>query len=214
MTIRVKICGLKTEDAMRTALDAGADLVGLVFHAKSPRNVSIEVAKPLADLAREKAGIVALVVDPSDETLEAIVTAIEPGLIQLHGNETPERAAEIREHFATPVMKALQIGSRADAERARAYAGAVDLLLFDAKAPPQSNIPGGNGEVFDWTLIDGVKDIAPWILSGGLTPDNVAAAIRQTGAAAVDVSSGVERTRGEKDPGLIRAFIEAAKAAG
>lgn len=213
MPARVKICGLKTDEAMRAALDAGADLVGLVFHAKSPRNVSIETAEPLADLARGRAEIVALVVDPTDETLRAIVDTIRPGIIQLHGNETPERVREIRETFGLRVMKAIQIGSRADAEQARAYADAADLLLFDAKAPPQSDIPGGNGEVFDWTLIEAVKAVRPWVLAAGLTPTNVAEAIRKTGAPTVDVSSGVERSRGEKAPELIRAFVKAAKSA-
>lgn len=213
MTTRVKICGLKTEEALRVALDSGADLVGFVFHEKSPRNISPEAAKPLAALARGKAEIVALVVDPTDATLQAILEAVKPDLIQLHGNETPDRVAEIRRRFAAPVMKALSVASKADAEQARAYAGAADVLLFDAKPPLQSDIPGGNGEVFDWTLIDAVRNVLPWVLSGGLTPENVAAAIRATGATAVDVSSGVERARGEKDPALIRAFVKAAKAA-
>jgi len=211
MPARVKICGLKTDEAMQAALDAGADLVGLVFHAKSPRNVAIEVARPLADCARGRAEIVALVVGPTDETLRTIVDAIRPDIIQLHGNETPDRAREIRKTFGIRVMKAIQIGSRADADQARAYANAADLLLFDAKAPPQSDIPGGNGEVFDWTLIEAVKNVRPWVLAAGLTPDNVAEAIRKTGAPTVDVSSGVERARGEKDPELIRAFVKAAK---
>lgn len=212
MTTRVKICGLKTAGMLTVALDAGADFVGFVFHDKSPRNVSLDAAKPLALAARSLAKIVALLVDPSDATLRAIVEAIAPDVIQLHGKETPERSAEIRRTFATPVMKALSVASTADAEQARRYAGAADMLLFDAKPPPQSNIPGGNGEVFDWSLIAAVKDVLPWMLSGGLTPENVAAAVRETGAAIVDVSSGVERTRGEKDPDLIRAFIRAAKA--
>lgn len=213
MPARVKICGLKTDEAMTAALDAGADLVGLVFHTKSPRNISIEAARPLAERARGKAEIVALVVDPADETLRALVEAIRPDIIQLHGSETPERARDIRERFAIRVMKAIQVNTLADAERARDYVGAADILLFDAKAPPQSDIPGGNGEVFDWQLIEPVKDVLPWVLAAGLTPANVAEAIRRTGATAVDVSSGVERTRGEKDPELIRAFIKAAKSA-
>lgn len=213
MPARVKICGLKTDEAMDAAIDAGADLVGLVFHTKSPRNISIEAARPLAERARGKAEIVALVVDPADETLHAIVEAIRPDIIQLHGSETPERVRDIRERFAIRVMKAIQVNALADAERARDYVGAADILLFDAKAPPQSDIPGGNGEVFDWRLIEAVKDVLPWVLAAGLTPANVAEAIRRTGATAVDVSSGVERSRGEKDPELIRAFIKAAKSA-
>lgn len=213
MTTRVKICGLKTEVALDSALTAGADMIGLVFHGKSPRNVSVEAARALADRARGKAQIVALVVDPTDEILQRLADAIRPDIFQLHGEETPDRVTDVRAQFAVPVMKAISVGSRADAERARAYAGRADLILFDAKAPVQSTIPGGNGEIFDWALIDAVKDVAPWVLSGGLTPDNVASAIRATGAGAVDVSSGVERTRGVKDPDLIRAFIEAAKRA-
>lgn len=214
MATKVKICGLKTEAALMAALDAGADFVGFVFHDKSPRNVSLDAAMPLATIARGRAAIVALVVDPTDAKLRSIVETIKPDVIQLHGGETPERVADIRKRFATLVMKALQVGSHADAERARAYAGAADMLLFDAEAPPQSNIPGGNGEVFDWTLIDAVKNVLPWMLSGGLTLENVSGAIRQTGATAVDVSSGVERARGEKDLDLIRAFIKTAKATG
>lgn len=212
-TTQVKICGLTTEDALEAALAGGADYVGLVFFRPSPRNLSPEAARPLAAKARGRARIVALMVDPDDALLDAVVAAVDPDLLQLHGVESPERVAEVRRRWAKPVMKAVKVETAQDAEAALAYRGVADLILFDARAPKGSPLPGGNGAPFDWRALAGVKDKVAYMLSGGLTPDNVAEAVRVTGALIVDVSSGVEMRPGEKDPELIRRFLRAAKAA-
>ncbi len=211
MSARVKICGINTAEAMAAALEARADLVGLVFFPPSPRSVTLEEAAPLADYARGNAAIVALVVDADDTLIDHIVTAINPDLLQLHGNETPERAADIRNRFGKPVMKAIKVATREDAMAALAYREVVDLVLFDAKPPKDADRPGGHGVAFDWSLLADVRGTIAFMLSGGLTPINVADAVRATGATVVDVSSGVESAPGVKDPGLIRAFIRAAK---
>lgn len=213
MTIAVKICGLKTEPALDAALDAGAAYVGLVFYPPSPRSLTPEGAKLLADRARGKARIVTLLVDPDDATLEAVVTLVEPDLIQLHGHESPERAAAIRKRWGRPTMKAISVADEKDARLALEYRRAADMILFDTKAPRElaGALPGGNGLTFDWRLLVGIKHGLPFMLSGGLTPANVAEAIRATGAQAVDVSSGVETQPGEKSAELIRQFISAAK---
>jgi phosphoribosylanthranilate isomerase len=210
-TIKVKICGLKTEAALEAALAGGADYAGLVFFPPSPRNLKPEAAKPLAASARGHARIVALMVDPDDALLDAVVGAVDPDLLQLHGEEPPQRVAEVRRRWVKPVMKAIKIESAEDAEGALAYRGIADLILFDARAPRDSTRPGGNGAPFDWRVLAVVKDKVPYMLSGGLTPDNVADAIRITGTGIVDVSSGVETRPGEKDPELIRRFLRAAK---
>jgi phosphoribosylanthranilate isomerase len=212
-TIKVKICGLKTEAALDAALDAGADYVGLVFFPPSPRNISPAAAKALAAGARGRARIVALMVDPGDALIDTVVAAADPDLLQLHGEETPERLRQVRGRWGKPVMKAIKVAIAEDAERALDYRAATDLILFDARAPADSTRPGGHGAAFDWRVLDGIKDRVPFMLSGGLTPDNVAEAIRITGASAVDVSSGVEVRPGEKDPELIRRFLRAAKTA-
>ena len=212
-TTKVKICGLKTEAALEAALAGGADYVGLVFFPPSPRNLSPEAAGPLAAKARGRAGIVALMVDPDDALIDAVVRAVDPDLLQLHGEESPERVAEVRRRWAKPVMKAVNVETAADAEAALAYEGIADLILFDARAPRDATRPGGHGAVFDWRALEDVKDKVAYMLSGGLTPDNVDEAIRVTGARMVDVSSGVEVRPGEKDPELIRRFLQAAKAA-
>jgi phosphoribosylanthranilate isomerase len=212
-TTKVKICGLKTEAALEAALAGGADYVGLVFFPPSPRNLSPEAAGPLAAKARGRAGIVALMVDPDDALIDAVVRAVDPDLLQLHGEESPERVAEVRRRWAKPVMKAVKVETAADAEAALAYEGIADLILFDARAPRDATRPGGHGAVFDWRALEDVKDKVAYMLSGGLTPDNVDEAIRLTGARMVDVSSGVEVRPGEKDPELIRRFLWAAKAA-
>lgn len=211
MTTKVKICGLRTEAALEAALAGGADYVGLVFFPPSPRNVTPAVARTLADKARGRAHIVALTVDPDDALLDAIVATVAPDMIQLHGEESPERVAAVRRRCGIPVMKAIKVEAAEDARRALAYREAADLVLFDARAPADSTRPGGNGAPFDWRALVGVKDEVAFMLSGGLTPDNVAEAIRATGAQIVDVSSGVESSPGEKDPGLIRRFLDAAK---
>jgi phosphoribosylanthranilate isomerase len=210
-TTKVKICGLKTEAALEAALAGGADYVGLVFFPPSPRNLSPEAARSLAARARGRAKIVALMVDPDDGLLDAVVREVDPDLLQLHGEETPERVADVRRRWAKPVMKAVKVETAQDAEAALAYRGIADLILFDARAPKDSPLPGGNGAPFDWGALAGVRGRVAYMLSGGLTPDNVADAIRVTGAGIVDVSSGVEARPGEKDPELIRRFLRAAK---
>jgi phosphoribosylanthranilate isomerase len=211
MATKVKICGLKTEAALEAALAGGADYVGLVFFPPSPRNVTPAAAKELAAKARGRARVVALMVDPDDALIDTVMASADPDLIQLHGEETPARVGEIHRRWGRPVMKAIKVETAADARAARAYQGAADFILFDARAPAESTRPGGNGAPFDWRALAGVGDKGGFVLSGGLTPDNVAEAIRVTGAGIVDVSSGVERRPGEKDPDLIRRFLDAAK---
>lgn len=215
MTTEVKICGLRDDTALQAALDAGADYVGFVFFARSPRNVTPAVARGLAEKARGHAKVVALLVDPDDALIEDVVTAVDPDIIQLHGAETPERVREIAGRFGRPIMKAVAVTDAADVEAALAYAGAADRILFDAKALPSegSALPGGNGVAFDWRALAGVDGRIDFMLAGGLNPGNVAEAVRLTGARAVDVSSGVETKPGEKDADLIRRFISAAKTA-
>ena len=211
MPTKVKICGLKTEAALEAALAGGADFVGLVFFPPSPRNVTLAVAKALAAEARGRARIVALMVDPDDALIAQVVASAAPDLIQLHGYETPTRVAEVRARWGISVMKAVPVETAEDAHAARQFSPAADLILFDARAPADSARPGGNGAPFDWRTLLGVTEGIPFVLSGGLTPDNVAEAIRLTGATTVDVSSGVESSPGEKDPELIRHFLRAAK---
>lgn len=213
MAIWVKICGVKTAEALDAALDARADLVGFVFFPPSPRHLDLNLARALASRVGDRAGIVALTVDADDRLLADIVETVRPMLLQLHGHETPERLAAIKARFALPVMKALAIETRADLDRIKAYAGAADRLLFDARPPRAATRPGGLGRPFDWTLLQGLDPGRPFIVSGGLDAENVAEALRITRAQGVDVSSGVERAPGDKDPAKIRAFIEAAHAA-
>ena len=213
MATQVKICGLKTEAGMDAALSGGADYVGLVFFPPSPRNVSPATAQALAAKARGRAKIVALMVDPDDALIETVIASADPDILQLHGDETPERVDEVHRRWGKPIMKAILVEAAEDAQAALAYRGAADLILFDARAPRGSTRPGGNGAPFDWGALLGVKDQVPYMLSGGLTPDNVAEAIRSTGASIVDVSSGVEAQPGEKDPVLIDRFLRAAKGA-
>lgn len=215
MPTRVKICGLKTAEAIDTAVAVGADLIGLVFFPPSPRNVTPAQAKPLAARARGRADIVALVVDAPDDFLEEIVAATGPELLQLHGSESPERVAEIKRRFGVPVMKAIKVETATDVAASAAYAPVADRILFDAKAPKgmAGALPGGNGLSFDWHALEGVIGRLDFMLSGGLTPENVAEAIRLTRAWAVDVSSGVESRPGEKDLAAIKAFVAAARAA-
>jgi phosphoribosylanthranilate isomerase len=210
MTARVKICGLSTRETMQAALDSGADMVGLNFYPKSPRYVTPEQAAALAAQARGKTQIVALVVDANDALLKTIVSAVKPDYIQVHGGETPERVAEITKLYEIPVIKVIKVKESGDVATAKAFKDVAALILFDAKAPEEL-LPGGNGLSFDWNLLKG-KD-GQFMLSGGLTPDNVAQAITLTRAPIVDVSSGVETTPGKKDNFLIAKFIAAAKAA-
>jgi len=211
MALAIKICGLSRPDTLEVALEAGADFVGFVFFPPSPRNLAIEAARPLGAQVRERAGKVALTVDANDDFIAAIVAALKPDMLQLHGKETPDRVVAVRTRFGLPVMKALPIASRADLAAIRPYSEVADRLLFDARPPADATRPGGLGNTFDWTLLKGVDARVPWMLSGGLDPGNVIEAVAVTGATGVDVSSGVERAPGEKDPGRIRAFIRAAR---
>lgn len=213
MALAIKICGLRTPETLDVALESGADMVGFVFFAKSPRHLSLSVARVLGERAQSRAAKVALTVNADDETLHDIVAALKPDMLQLHGNEPPERVAVVRSRFRLPVMKALPIATRADLSPIREYAKVADCLLFDARPSADDTRPGGLGKTFDWTLLAGLNAGVPFMLSGGLDPENVAQAIRITGAPGVDVSSGVERASGEKDPDKIRAFIRAARAA-
>lgn len=211
--IRVKICGLSTPETVTAAAEAGADYIGFVFYARSPRHVSPARAAELAKLTPAEVLKVALVVDADDKTIGEIMDSLRPDILQLHGAETPDRLCEIKSRFGVTLMKAVAVAGPEDLGRISVYRDSADLLLFDAKPPksmPQA-LPGGNGLVFDWTLIAGQKPELPWMLSGGLTAENVGEAIRITGAEAVDVSSGVEDAPGRKNPELIRKFIRAAK---
>ena len=213
MPVLVKICGLKTPEALDAALDAGADMVGFVFFPPSPRHIGPQLARSLAARVKGRVAKVALTVNATNETLAMIVEALKPDILQLHGKETPERVAVIRSRFGIPVMKALPIGERADLSPIREYAAVADRLLFDARPPETATRPGGLGQTFDWTLLKGLGLKIPYMLSGGLDAENVAEALRVTRAPGVDVSSGVERSPGIKDVGKIRAFIRAARAA-
>jgi phosphoribosylanthranilate isomerase len=210
--IIVKICGLSSAATLDAALDSGADMVGFVFFEPSPRNLSVEQARALASQVRGRAQKVALTVDADDAKLETIFEALAPGILQLHGKETPARVEAIRKRFGIPVMKAIGIASPADLEKAEAYAGVADTLLFDAKPAPEAVLPGGNGQAFDWSILQGFAADRPWMLSGGLDAANVGEALKATGARGVDVSSGVESAPGTKDPARIAAFIAAVRA--
>lgn len=213
MSLIVKICGLKTPEALDAALESRADLVGFVFFPPSPRNLGLEAARMLGEQVKGRAGKVALTVDANDETLFDIVTALNPDMLQLHGKETPERVVAVRTRFGLPVMKALPIAERSDLSPIRLYAQVADRLLFDARPPKDATRPGGLGTPFDWTLLSGVDPGVPFMLSGGLDAGNVAEAIGVTRASGVDVSSGVERAPGVKDPEKIREFIRVARLA-
>lgn len=212
MALTVKICGLKTPAALDAALAAGADMVGFVFFPPSPRHLRLEDACELAARVKSRAAIVALTVNATDELFTDIVRALRPDMLQLHGQETPDRVVAVRTRFGRPVMKALPIATREDLSPIRTYAHVADRLLFDARAPKDATRPGGLGKPFDWRLLAGVNPGAPFMLSGGLDVDNVAEAIAITNAPGVDVSSGVESRPGVKDPAKIRAFIRAARA--
>jgi len=207
----IKICGLRTAETMTAALDAGADMIGLVAFPPSPRHLDAPAAAVLADQARGRAEIVLLTVDADDATLSALVKAIRPDWLQLHGRETPARVAEVRRRFGRPVMKAL--GVRDEADLAAAADFAADRLLFDAKPPKDATRPGGNGLTFDWRLLAKLDPRLRFMLSGGLDPATVTEAVRIARPLGVDVSSGVERAPGDKDPALIAAFVRAARAA-
>ena len=208
----VKICGLSSEEVLDAALAAGADRIGLVFFPKSPRHVGFERARALAQRARGRAEIVALTVDAEDAALDAIMAAAAPDMVQLHGRETPVRVTEIAARTGRRIIKALGVAGSRDLDAVPAYAAAASEILFDAKPTADAALPGGNGLAFDWRVLAGLDLAVPFMLSGGLDPDNVGRALTVTGAPAVDVSSGVETAPGVKSPEKIRAFIRAVRA--
>ena len=208
-----KICGLTTPEAVAAALTGGASHLGFVFFDRSPRNIAPEAAFSLAQGARPRAKIVALLVDPDNRQIAEAVEGLDPDLIQLHGRESPQRAAEVRRATGLPVIKAVGVRDAGDVTSALAYEGAADHLMFDAKPPKDADRPGGHGAAFDWTVLEGLKTQRPWFLAGGLDPWNVAEALRLSHAPIVDVSSGVERGPGLKDAGLIAAFLDAVRRA-
>jgi phosphoribosylanthranilate isomerase len=213
MSLLLKICGLKSPDALEAALAAGADMVGFVFFEPSPRNISITTARALGAQVNGRAKKVVLSVNAGDDQLAASIEALKPDLLQLHGQETPERITNVHTRFGIPVMKAIPIATRDDLSPVRIYAKVVDWLLFDARAPREATRPGGLGKAFDWRLLEKLDTGVPFMLSGGLDAGNIAEALRITRAPAVDVSSGVESAPGVKDPEKIRAFVHAARAA-
>ena len=216
MNVKVKICGLRTPEALDAALDAGADYFGLVFYGPSPRNVDHARAGELAAQGRGRAKSVALLVDPDDAAVKRVAEEVAPDFIQLHGGETPERVREVKALTGREIIKVIKVENAADTDAARDYDGGAEFILYDAKVREDAPgaLPGGNGIPFDWQALMGVKERGSFMLSGGLTCDNVASAIAATGAHAVDVSSGVESAPGEKNAELIRRFIAAAKSAG
>lgn len=213
MSLIVKICGLSTEETLDAALAAGADMVGFNFFPRSPRLVAPARAAELAARVAGRAEIVALTVDMDQRGVMEIVAAISPDWLQFHGSENTDYVSAVREASGRQVMKALPVATPSDLERAHAHARVADRLLLDAKPPKDATRPGGNGAPFDWTLLQGFEPEVPYLLSGGLTPGNVAEALAITAAPGVDVSSGVETSPGQKDSALIRAFIANARAA-
>ncbi|MBL9047461.1 MAG: phosphoribosylanthranilate isomerase [Tabrizicola sp.] len=209
--VRVKICGLKTPGDVAAVAKAGAAYAGFNFFPKSPRSVTIEAAQPLAVAAPEGLCKVALVVDTDDASLDAIVSGVALDMLQLHGHETPARVAEIKARYGLPVMKVIGVAEEADLAGLLDFQLVADQILVDAKAPKGAVLPGGNGLTFDWRLLVGRKWLKPWMLAGGLTPENVGQAIQRTGARQVDVASGVESAPGVKDATRIAAFVEAAQ---
>ena len=213
MSLLVKICGLKTTEALDVALSAGADMVGFVFFEPSPRNVTVAAARALGAQVKGRARKVALSVDADDDLLAAIIEALKPDMLQLHGKETPDRVVVVRARFGIPVMKAIPIEARDDLSPVHLYAKVAEWILFDARAPREATRPGGLGKSFDWRLLENLSLTVPFMLSGGLDAGNVEEALRITRAPAVDVSSGVERAPGIKDPEKIRAFVRSARLA-
>ena len=210
--IRVKICGLRDAAAIAAAVEAGAAYVGFVFFPKSPRAVTTDEAHLLAAEVPPGVAKVALVVDADDATLDEIVAKVPLDMLQLHGKESPERVAEVKQRYGLPVMKAVGIADEGDLPKLTVYGRVADQILVDAKPPKGAELPGGNAIPFDWRLIANRRWPVPWMLAGGVTPENVALAIQMTGAKQVDVSSGVESAPGVKDAALIRAFIREATA--
>ena len=212
MSLIVKICGLSTRETLDVALKAGAGMVGFVFFPPSPRHLGLDAARELGEQTKRRALKVALTVDADDTTLAAIVEALQPDILQLHGSESVARLRDIRQKFGLPVMKAIAVETPADLASLPGYAAVADRILFDARAPKDATRPGGLGAVFDWHVLENLDLELPFMVSGGLHAGNVAEAVRITRAGGVDVSSGVERSSGVKDPEMIRSFIRAARA--
>jgi phosphoribosylanthranilate isomerase len=212
MSLIVKICGLSTPETLDVALQAGADMVGFVFFPASPRHIGLNTARDLGRQAKGRALKVALTVDADDATLANVVEALQPDILQLHGKETVARLRDIKPTFGLQVMKAIAVETQADLAALPGYAAIADRILFDARAPAEATRPGGLGSVFDWHVLENLDLKRPFMVSGGLHAGNVPEAIRVSRAGGVDVSSGVERAPGVKDPEMIRAFIRAARA--
>jgi len=210
----VKICGVTDEAALDAAVENNADFLGFVFFDKSPRAIAPEKAAELCDALPDRIERVGLFVNPTNDDLDDVLRHVRLDMVQLHGSETPERVDEIRMEFGVRVMKAIGIMTNDDVAKAAAFEGHADWLLFDAKAPAESDRPGGLGEAFPWPLMQTFQSETPWLLAGGLNPDNVTRAISESGTGGVDVSSGVENAPGSKDPSRIAAFLKAAKGAG
>jgi len=210
MKLDVKICGLKDARNVAAAVEGGAAFTGFVFYRRSPRWVSVETAGALINELPRQVTAVGLFVNPTDGELETALAHARLGMIQLHGSESPERVDKVRLLTGLPVIKAIGIATARDVQAAKIYEGHADWLMFDAKPPKDATRPGGNAVAFDWTLLKGYTGKAPWFLAGGLTRGNVAGAIKNAGARAVDVSSGVESAPGNKSPAKIRAFLKAA----
>ena len=211
MSISVKICGLKTEETIDAALTGGASHVGFIFFEKSPRNVALETAARLAERARGRAKTVAVTVNADDATLDDIVSRVAPDMLQLHGSESPDRVVAVKARYGLPVIKAIALREQGDLDRIEPYRGIVDQFLFEAKPPADSELPGGNGIAFDWHILSRLDGSVNYMLSGGIDAKNVGAAMSETGARALDLSSGVERAPGIKDTGLIEEFFDAAR---
>ena len=209
--VRVKICGVTSQQLMRDVGNAGAQYAGLVFFEKSPRNLSLDKARSISLAAPTGLAKVALVVNPSDRFLDSLTTTVPLDMIQLHGSETPQRVSEIKQKTGLPVMKAIGVAEQDDLKKLDVYATVADQLLVDAKPAKDAILPGGNGFAFDWSLLQGRRWTGPWMLAGGLNPENVAQAIAITGTQQIDVSSGVEIRPGEKDKQKINAFVRAAQ---
>ncbi|MGJ0508271.1 MAG: phosphoribosylanthranilate isomerase [Methylocystis sp.] len=206
----VKICGLSSPETLLATIAAGADMAGFVFFEKSPRHIDLETARTLGIMAQDRIFRVALTVDARDDALDEIVEALAPDMLQLHGRESAERVTAVKARYGLPVIKAIGVSTAEDVARAGAFRDVADVLLFDAKPAPDAAVPGGAGVAFDWNLLRNIS-AANWMLSGGLDPENVAGALRLTKAPAVDVSSGVERERGVKDPARIESFVKAVR---
>lgn len=213
MKLDIKICGLKSAEAVEKAVARGASHIGFIFFPKSPRNIEPDIAGALADAVRGRAKIVAVTVDADTDELDEIVALLKPDMLQLHGHETPEQMLTLKALYGLPLMKVLSIRTPDDLEMIDSYVGLADRFLFDAKAPAGSDLPGGNGVSFDWRLLRGLDPSVDYMLSGGLNRDNVAAALAETGARGLDVSSGVESAPGVKDLDMIDAFFDAVRAA-